>query len=308
MSDPHYRKLVNDLFPGAELRGVEQLTGGISADVCRLDLFVPGDESKHVVVREHGPTHSGHSANLEYRLLDALFRSGVPVPRPLHVDETGQTLESPFLVMAFVKGSTEIPLPRLGAYISKAAEMLAKIHSLPTKDIPELPYRLDPLPELLEFLPAGKDWHDLTNYLQTLQKTVYLGTPCLLHGDFWPENLLWEGESLVAILDWEDAAIGDPLSDLACSRLELRYKFGSEGVRAFTEAYGTKLPIDSERLALWQLYVSAAAQHFMGEWGLAPEREAYMRAVTLASIQEAGAALMYDVEFQGERTNIPLRL
>jgi aminoglycoside phosphotransferase (APT) family kinase protein len=37
----------------------------------------------------------------------------------------------------------------------------------------------------------------------------------LLHGDFWPGNALWRDGALVAILDWEDAAIGDPLADVA---------------------------------------------------------------------------------------------
>ena len=51
-------------------------------------------------------------------------------------------------------------------------------------------------------------------------------------------------DTIAAILDWEDDAIGDRLSDLACSRLELRYKFGLEGMQAFTETYGSRLPID----------------------------------------------------------------
>ena len=98
-------------------------------------------------------------------------------------------------------------------------------------------------------------------------------------------------------LDWEDAAIGDPLSDLACSRLELRYKFGLEGMQAFTETYGSRLPIDWERLALWDVYVASAVQHFMGDWGLLSDREAHMRQITLTSIREAGAALMSGADF-----------
>ena len=297
MNDRGYDKLVKYLFPGAELRAFERLTGGVSADVHRLGLAMSGEEPRPVVLREHGGTHSGHSAALEYHLLDALFRSGVPVPRPLHVDDTGQMLEAPFVMMAFVTGSTEIPFSSTEVYICKAADMLAKIHSLPTEDIPHLPDRLDSLPEVFEYLPAGKDWQELTGFLQTLIKTGYLGAPRLLHGDFWPENLLWHDGAIVAILDGEDAAIGDPLSDLTCSRLELRYKFGLEGMQAFTETYGSRLPIDWERLALWEIYVGAAAQHFMGDWGLPSDREAHMRQIALTSIQEAGAALMSGADF-----------
>ena len=98
--------------------------------------------------------------------------------------------------------------------------------------------------------------------------------------------------AVAAILDWEDAAFGDPLSDVACCRVELRYKFGKASMQRFTEAYARDRVVDRERLALWQVYVAAAAQRFMGKWGLAPALEAHMRTEALASIREAGAALM----------------
>ncbi|MCI0397582.1 MAG: phosphotransferase [Chloroflexi bacterium] len=44
----------------------------------------------------------------------------------------------------------------------------------------------------------------------------------LLHGDFWPGNTLWQDGKLVAVIDWEDARSGDPLIDLAISRLDIR--------------------------------------------------------------------------------------
>jgi aminoglycoside phosphotransferase (APT) family kinase protein len=35
----------------------------------------------------------------------------------------------------------------------------------------------------------------------------------LLHGDYWPDNTLWRDGRLVCVIDWEDAALGDPLAD-----------------------------------------------------------------------------------------------
>ncbi|MBK9125349.1 MAG: phosphotransferase [Chloroflexi bacterium] len=37
----------------------------------------------------------------------------------------------------------------------------------------------------------------------------------ILHGDYWIGNLIWEGDQLAGVVDWEDAAFGDPLADLA---------------------------------------------------------------------------------------------
>ena len=69
------------------------------------------------------------------------------------------------------------------------------------------------------------------------------------------------------------------------------------GIVARSRTYGNQLAIDWDRLALWQTYVAATAQRFMGDWGLASDREAHMRKIALTSIQEAGAALMHHAEF-----------
>ena len=55
----------------------------------------------------------------------------------------------------------------------------------------------------------------------------------LLHGDFWPGNILWRDGQIVGVIDWEDAAFGDPLADIANTRLELLWAFGVEAMRQF---------------------------------------------------------------------------
>lgn len=292
--DP-YASVATRLIPGAKVQTVERLTGGVSADVYRLDLKLVDGTTTSLVLRSHGASHSGHSAELEYQLLQALYRSGVPVPEPLLVDVTGSLLPDPFLVMSFVEGTTAIPAEREGQCIGLMADELAKIHELPTTNLPTLPVRNDPLPEVFDFLPEGREWEGLRAHLHTLTDTGYVGSPKLLHGDFWPENLLWQSGSVVAILDWEDAAVGDPLSDVACCRVELRYKFGKTSMQRFTQAYARHREVDAWRLALWQVYVAAAAQRFMGEWGLPEAQEAQMRKEALASIREAGSVLMGQV-------------
>lgn len=289
--DPH-AEIAARVFPRAEVQNVVRLTGGVSADVHRLDLTLADGSATSVVLRAHGRSHSGHPAELEYRLLQALHREGLPVPEPLLVDTSGTLLADPFLVMAFVEGSSEMPDAEQEHNIDAMAAMLAKIHAAPTAGLPELPARTDPLPEVFNYLPAGPEWDDLHAYLRSLTHTAYRGSPALLHGDFWPENLLWRHGKITAVLDWEDAALGDPLSDLAVSRVELRYRFGTAGMQRLTRAYAGDRTVDVHRLALWQVYVAAAAQRFMGEWGLEPTREAHMRREALASIREAGAALM----------------
>lgn len=159
-------------------------------------------------------------------------------------------------------------------------------------DLPDLPARIDPLSDVFEYLPESEEWNPLRTYLGSLPHTAYQDLPKLLHGDFWPENLLWHQGAVAAILDWEDAAVGDPLSDVAGCSVELRYKFGTAGMQRFIEAYAAQRTVDLNRLALWQVYVAAAAQRYMGGWGLDAGLEAHMRAEALASIRDAGLVLM----------------
>ncbi len=62
-------------------------------------------------------------------------------------------------------------------------------------------------------------------------------TSALLHGDYWPGNILWRDGRLVGVIDWEDAALGDPLADLANSRLEIFWAFGGDVMHDFTRRY-----------------------------------------------------------------------
>ena len=54
-------------FPGSRLTHVERLTGGVSADVYRLDLVAADGRDRAVVVRVHGPSHAGHEADFACR-------------------------------------------------------------------------------------------------------------------------------------------------------------------------------------------------------------------------------------------------
>ncbi len=292
MINDAYADIVTGLFPRAEIERMVRLTGGVSADVHRLDLKLINGSATSIVLRAHGATHSGLSAELEFQLIKILHQSGLLVPEPLLVDVSGSLLADPFLVFEFIEGSSKIPDRQVDQYIDLMADTLVQIHTLPTNGLPTLPTRNNPLSEVFDNFPKGHEWGDLLAYLQSLTGTEYLKSPKLLHGDFWPENLLWRNGTIVSILDWEDAAIGDPLSDVACCRLELRYKFGEMSMERFTRAYAKHRFVDLDRLALWQVYVAAAAQQFMGDWGLDSALEEHMRTVALTSIREVGDTLM----------------
>jgi len=291
MADAHLNQLMEAHFPESTVTGIERLTGGVSADVHRIDLD-DGGAPRSVVVREHGERHGGHSASTEFALLQALHESGVLVPRPLAIDISKTISEHDCLVIEYIPGDSGFPRAEVSHYLAQAADALAGIHERGLPGLPALPERLEPLPEVFDYWPEGEESQPLKRFLQQHDWPLFSGAHSLLHGDFWPENLLWKEGELSAVLDWEDAAVGDPLSDLAASRVEFRYQFGREGMQTFTAAYSRHRTIDSTRLALWQIFVAAAGQHFMGDWGLPVERVQHMRRVALSAIKEAGEALM----------------
>ncbi len=297
MASEDFTPIAARLFPDARISSVWRLTGGVSADVHALALEETNGDRRTVVVRQHAttewkPRHEQIAA-MEYELLGVLYRLGIPVPEPLLLDTTGQLLAGPFLVMAFVEGSNDVPAHALDTCLETMATTLAGLHDLPSEVLPELPPRTDPLPELFDYLPELPEWRSLREYLSQLHDSAYLGRPALLHGDFWPGNLLWQDDRLTAILDWEDAALGEPVADVAGCRLELLWEFGSRAVDHFTQAYARKHPLDIQRLALWEVFVASAAIQFMHEWDLEPSREAMMRKKADVFVREAARKLLF---------------
>ena len=53
MTHDRYADVAGRLFPGAQILAVEGLTGGVSADVHRLDLALVDGRTTSVVLRVH---------------------------------------------------------------------------------------------------------------------------------------------------------------------------------------------------------------------------------------------------------------
>lgn len=266
--DPQ-QALVDRLVPGARVERSWPLTGGVSATVVAVELTRPDGARERVVVRRREahdwkPDQPGGMA-LEHAVLDRLHALGLPVPRPRLLEPPGT------LVLDHVEGTTAVPEDAAG----RMAAVLARIHATDLSTLPALPVRDDPVPALLEWLPSTPP---LAATLRARGR--FRGRAALLHGDFWPGNLVWRDGDIAAVLDWEDAAVGDPLSDLACARVELACAAGEAVARAFTGHYLRRTSLEAARLPVWDLYVTTAALASMDRWGLAPAVLAARREVT----------------------------
>jgi aminoglycoside phosphotransferase (APT) family kinase protein len=115
--------------------------------------------------------------------------------------------------------------------------------------------------------------------------------PALLHGDYWPGNILWREGQLAGVIDWEDARLGDPLADMGNTRLELVWALGIDAMRRFTADYLALSPINVTQLPYWDLFAALRPASKIGEWAGDEKVEQHMRAGHRAFINQAFDAL-----------------
>lgn len=243
---------------------------------------------RDVVVRRKAATPNVGDGGVtqEFALMTWLAGRGFVVPEPLMLDTSLTRLPTPYLVMPLVLGTTDVADNAMDSALRQMARFLVRLHAvdIATSDLPPLPARENPVVELPRYLPSRLSGIELPSSF-TPSRTG------LCHGDFWPGNVIWQDGTLAAVIDWEDAAIGDPLSDLAQCRLELLWRYGELAMTTFTEAYLAGRNINLNALAIWELFVAASGTAHMHLWDLDAQVEAAMRAKAQAFMDKAAAHL-----------------
>lgn len=283
------------VHPGAMYVRHWPLTGGVSAQTEALEIVLPGGEAQRVVVRRHSSlewkTLERNVTANEFALQDALFRAGLPVPEPLLLDVSATVFPEPLLVMAMVDGTTVVEEEHLPNALQQMADFLVRLHSLEILSLGvPLPRREDPVIGALDYVPDTASQAELRAAIAGW--ATQPSEDAVLHGDFWPGNVMWRDNRLAAVIDWEDAAVGPAVSDLATCRAELMVMFGEAAMEVFTERYLAATTREISDLTLWEIYVGSAALATMADWGLAPDVEALRRERTTAFVNRAARALI----------------
>jgi aminoglycoside phosphotransferase (APT) family kinase protein len=269
-----FQQIVEKISPAARLASFKKLEGGVSAQVFALEAELSDGSSQKFVVRQYGDANLEADASIathEYQLLELLYSRNLPVPKPYLADESRSILTSPYLVVGFIDGQTVEGPADATPYVRQMAEVLAKIHEVAAPDF--LPDQQEVFTEKLSKRPDQPDntlsESRIRDALAKHWPPTQQNSSVLLHGDFWPGNTMWQGKKLSGVIDWEDAAIGDPLADLANGRLEILMFFGQEAMEAFTDCYKSLVPdISYENLAYWDLCAALRPAGQMSEWGL----------------------------------------
>lgn len=213
------------------IRSVERLTGGLSSQNFFVTADTDGGPEKWVMRVE--PKHgiiTPYSMEREYNLLRAVAEAGVPVPRALYLEKDTSIMDGAFILMTLVKGETySQDDPRLHAdpVLKKSVqrqfiEALAHLHSISQDVIPNYASGIEAVRaqvaiyrtrlERAEQIPCPVFRHALDVLERGAPRAQRI---CLLHGDYRLPNLMFHEGKLQAILDWELARVGDPLTDIA---------------------------------------------------------------------------------------------
>jgi aminoglycoside phosphotransferase (APT) family kinase protein len=270
-----FEELVRQFEPESRLVRVWELEGGVSAQVTGLEIERPGGRSKKLVVRRHGPRDLQDNPNIaadEFRLLQIIRASGLPTPTPYHFDHSSEVFSTPCIVLEYVEGATVFAPSDLSEFIREMAAQLSRIHTLDclNLDLSFLPDQsiqtaktLGVRPEILdESIGEGR----IRDALESLWPWTQRNESALLHGDFWPGNILWKDGRIATVIDWEDARTGDPLSELANTRLEMLWAFGIDAMNDFTDQYKSEMPLDFSDLPYWDLYAALRPAFRIPDW------------------------------------------
>lgn len=294
--DPKLAQVVRRIDPHARLLRAWPLAGGVSAQVTALEIERGGQRQK-MVVRQHGAADLAANPRIaadEFRLLGLLQSAGVAAPAPLHLDTSGAVFPTPYLVTAFVEGTADFAPASLDDALARLAAHLASVHRVDRVrfDLSFLPALEARLAAALRAPPAALDEALDEGRIRAALAAAWpfprANEAVLLHGDFWPGNVLWRGGQPAALLDWEDAALGDPLADLGCARLEMLWAFGGDAMQAFTAHYQAYMPgLDMTGLPCWDLWAALRPAGRLAGWGLDAAAEARMRAQHRAFVASA---------------------
>jgi aminoglycoside phosphotransferase (APT) family kinase protein len=221
------------LEAGAPLT-VERITTGHSNEVFRVERGATTYVLRRPPRTPLSPT--AHDMAREFRVLDAFHgRANVPVPHPIALCTDRDVIGAPFYLMDPIDGVVvreRIPppldqdpaSPRACAYA--LIDALAGIHAFDwerggldgfgkpdgylERQVPRWlgqleRYKTRDLPEVDE---AGR-------WLET--HTPAMQQPAVIHGDYKLDNVMFAPHlpvELVAVVDWEQSTVGDPLVDL----------------------------------------------------------------------------------------------
>jgi len=261
-----------------EISSIEEFIGGQSNPTYLIKT-----PSKSYVLRRKPPgklLKSAHAVDREYKVIAALNKTDVPVPKAYLHCEDESIIGTEFFLMSCVEGEVmwEPHIPKATNEERKKIyqsmnETIAKLHSVDHEKI-----------GLESFGKPGnyvgrqvarwskqyvasetREIKSMNNLMEWLPKNLPVEkTTKLVHGDFSLSNVMIDLSTfkICAILDWELSTLGDPAADFSYHCIQ--YKLNDV---LSDEKQCEKLGIPTEKQYL-EMYEERTGLHLAKEWNL----------------------------------------
>jgi aminoglycoside phosphotransferase (APT) family kinase protein len=184
---------------------------------------------------------SAHAVDREFRVLQALHGSAVPVAKPFHLCADEDVIGSMFYVMEYIDGKVfwDPSLPdctteQRSEIFDALIQTLAAIHSVSVEDSGLAHFGKPGNYFERQISRWSQQYRDSETQsiaaIDALIEQLPLRCPAddgsisLVHGDFRIDNLMFDsqGKNVLAVVDWELSTLGHPLADLGYFCMALR--------------------------------------------------------------------------------------
>lgn len=266
-----WEPLRDRIAPGSDIEMPERPAESFSNETIFLTFTKPPSPPHRVVVKIYADDKLDRAkyAAREYAALDLLRVHSVRCPIPILLDTDASVLPSPGIVTERLTGKPSLEYRNDAHRVRELAETLAHIHAIEPSPSQERLF-MDSDEEAVYFLHGEKwremmqahpDGEEVYRVCHELHEAYRPQMRRLVHLDFWSGNLLWNKGKLTGVVDWEEAAVGNPVYDLAYFQMDLRNVGGQELVDNFTDEYrnASGYEIDQQELAYFQLAASVRA-------------------------------------------------
>lgn len=194
---------------------------------------------------------SAHAVDREYRVITALNKTDVPIPKTYGYCDNKEVIGTKFFLMDHVKGSVywDLLLPNLNETARRAIylsmnDTISKLHNVNFDSIGLSDYGKHENYMQRQIHRWTKQYKDsetqkiseIDELINWLPKNIPLDQETsIVHGDFRLDNMIFDPNThkVQAILDWELSTLGNPIADFTYHMMSWRLPVAAGGLGMF---------------------------------------------------------------------------